>query len=48
MKKIFNDYLLEVAKLAYLYVNAIVFGTIAGVFMFFAFFVFATLYGFLK
>lgn len=48
MKQIFKDYLLEVAKLAYLYVNAIVFGTIAGVFIFTAFFVFATLYGWQK
>jgi hypothetical protein len=48
MKEIFKNYLLEVAKLTYLYVNAIVFGTIAGVFLFTTLFVFATLYGWQK
>ena len=45
MKKFLNAYLNEMGRLGMAFLNAVVLGIISGVFLFTAFFVFATLYG---
>ena len=48
MKKFLGEYLTEMGKLGLDFIDAIVLGALSGVFLFAAFFVFATLYGFTK
>lgn len=48
MKQFFKDYLTEMGKLTTAFIDMAIYGMLAGVFSFTTFFVFATLYGWVK